>query len=660
MKRIGLFVGIDKYQNGISQLHCAVNDATQLSYSFVRTGFQVESIYNDQCDNNTIIKKIRALVKDLGKNDIFVFYFSGHGREYNGLHYLACINSCPEAENYDIDSISIARLVSLTNIPGLKRFFILDCCRSNILATRDNIYKCQNTRDIALSAVVLQNKNPEIIPPLILNSCSTGQQSFENLKENHGYFTKTLISVIENKKINSFRKFANSLDVVGTPRIQTVSWNGNLKLWDDVPLLDHWKKQELSVEAEKYLFKEKNKKIERFLVQGKIEISSQIKKEIKEYFNASKVAESKDDYAAALDLLNKALFILDTEKTRLAAEKRRQKNAEKRLVAEKERQDAEKRLAAEKERQEKRRQKNAEKRLAVEKERQDAEKRLAVEKRRIENEIRQELERKILFSVGKILLKDGVILEMVQIPPGTFMMGSRANSYEENSWSWLIGEKVIEGEFGRSEDEAQHEVTIGKTFWIGKFPVTQNEYEAVIGENPSSFKNGDYPVEHVNWSDAKAFCQKLNRTYKKYLPVDYQFDLPTEAQWEYACRAGTSTALNNGTNLISDICPNLHKVGWYRNNSNNTPHPVGQKNANFWGLYDMHGNIWEWCRDWYGKYPLQKVIDPTGPAVGAAKIIRGGCWFNLAKDCRSANRIGINPTYRNRYMGFRIALVPVE
>ncbi|MBQ7403130.1 MAG: SUMF1/EgtB/PvdO family nonheme iron enzyme [Lentisphaeria bacterium] len=241
-------------------------------------------------------------------------------------------------------------------------------------------------------------------------------------------------------------------------------------------------------------------------------------------------------------------------------------------------------------------------------------------------------------------LPQGKKLEMVKITAGSFTMGSPA------------------GELGRDEDETQRQVTLTKDYWLGKYEVTQAQWQAVMGSNPSHFKGDNLPVENVSWHDAKEFCKKLNEIYADKLPAGYQFDLPTEAQWEYACRAGTTTALNNGKDLTSSYggCANLNDVAWYYQNSGGKTHNVGQKRANAWGLYDMHGNVWEWCRDWYGAYPGGSVTDPAGPSSGSCRVVRGGSWYSYASSCRSADRNYYDPSLRNYYDGFRLALASVQ
>lgn len=216
---------------------------------------------------------------------------------------------------------------------------------------------------------------------------------------------------------------------------------------------------------------------------------------------------------------------------------------------------------------------------------------------------------------------NGLGMEMVWCPPGKFLMGSPA------------------AEEGRSDDEGQHEVTLTRGFWIARHPVTQGQWEKLMGNNPSHFKeSGPYaPVETVSWEDCLAFCQKLSA--KEGQP----YTLPTEAQWEYACRAGTSGPYAGSS---------LDEIGWYGGNSGGKTPPVGQKKPNPWGLYDMHGNVLEWCLDWYGDYPKGAATDPTGPDQAGFRVFRGGSWFDGAGLCRSAYRYVARLLARN-LLGFR-------
>ena len=227
-------------------------------------------------------------------------------------------------------------------------------------------------------------------------------------------------------------------------------------------------------------------------------------------------------------------------------------------------------------------------------------------------------------------------------------------------------------EMGRFKDEIEHKVTLTKAYWLGETEVTQGQWKAVMGNNPSHFQKGDdYPVESVSWGAAMAFCKKMNETF--LLPQGYTFSLPTEAQWEFACRASTDpisskTALNNGRNLTSEkgYCYNLNEVGWYFENSSKSTHPVKGKKANAWGFYDMHGNVQEWCSDWYdSSYGCNNkdVTDPEGPSYGPSRVTRGGSWKHAPMCCRSASRSIFNFSLDkddHSCFGFRLAIVPVQ
>ncbi|MEX0321475.1 MAG: bifunctional serine/threonine-protein kinase/formylglycine-generating enzyme family protein [Puniceicoccaceae bacterium] len=234
-------------------------------------------------------------------------------------------------------------------------------------------------------------------------------------------------------------------------------------------------------------------------------------------------------------------------------------------------------------------------------------------------------------------LPDGESVELKWIKSGSFTMGSPSNEKDRDS------------------DEKQHSVRLSRGYWLGKYEVTQGDWEALMGNNPSRFKSSgkQAPVESVSWDDAMEFCRKLTERERAAgrLPEGMWYTLPTEAQWEYACRAGTATRFYTGNN-DSD----LDKAGWYDSNSGSKTHPVGQKQPNTWGLYDMHGNVWEWCLDWKDDYPAGTVTDPTGPSSGARRVLRGGGWDGDARLCRSAFRYRDSPGDSGYYLGFRLAL----
>ena len=227
---------------------------------------------------------------------------------------------------------------------------------------------------------------------------------------------------------------------------------------------------------------------------------------------------------------------------------------------------------------------------------------------------------------GKIEVVDlgkDLKLEMILIPAGKFMMGSPAS--EKN----------------RFDVETQHEVTITKPFYMGKYEVTQEQWEAVMGNNPSETKGAKLPVTDVSWEDCQEFIKKLNAK------TDGGYRLPTEAEWEYSCRAGTTTAYSFGDKITpKDVNYDDSGIG--------KPVEVGSYKPNAFGLYDMHGNVYEWCEDWHGEYPFA-VTDPKGPATGKLRVLRGGSFTDLVSTARSSNRGGNSPTNRSYVLGFRLA-----
>ncbi|MBN8216406.1 MAG: formylglycine-generating enzyme family protein [Spirochaetes bacterium] len=227
----------------------------------------------------------------------------------------------------------------------------------------------------------------------------------------------------------------------------------------------------------------------------------------------------------------------------------------------------------------------------------------------------------------------GVAFKLVPIPAGSFTMGSP------------------EDEAGREKEEAPHPVTLSKPFYMGETPVTQELYQAVMGVNPAKFPGPKRPVEHVSWTEANEFCAKLGEL------CGARFSLPTEAQWEYACRAGTQTAFSTGAEL--DV-KQAHIERATADESAKTEHDPGETadvasyKPNPWGLYDMHGNVWEWCLDYFGAYPEGEAVDPVGPPAGKFRISRGGAWRYRSALARAALRRWYLPETKHAIVGFRL------
>jgi formylglycine-generating enzyme required for sulfatase activity len=244
-----------------------------------------------------------------------------------------------------------------------------------------------------------------------------------------------------------------------------------------------------------------------------------------------------------------------------------------------------------------------------------------------------------LVPLGETVLQlpRGATMTLKLLPAGQYFMGSP------------------DSEQGRNRDEALHRATIGKPFYIAQFAVTQEQYEAVTGENPSQFRGGALPVEGVSWEDAAKFCELLAQLTGR------RASLPTEAQWEFAARAGTRTPYHCGTTIATDLAnyDGTYAYGFGTPGLNRKKTTfAGTFKPNTFGLYDMHGNVWEWCQDYYNElwYRNSPENDPTGPTQGKARVLRGGSWLNPPADCRSANRGRLAPNYRGANVGFRVVM----
>lgn len=229
---------------------------------------------------------------------------------------------------------------------------------------------------------------------------------------------------------------------------------------------------------------------------------------------------------------------------------------------------------------------------------------------------------------GNVIV-NSIGMKLAYIPAGEFEMGSGLD------------------EKGRQEDEYLHTVKLTRAFRIGVTEVTQGQWTAVMGFNRSHFKGDELPIEKISWRDAAAFCKKLSEKEGRV------YRLPTEAEWEYACRAGTTGKFSGSGDI--------EEMGWYLENSDEQTHAVGGRSANAWGLYDMHGNVSEWCSDYYSAdYPEGGAIDPTGAAEGSYRIIRGGSWSHFARSARCAARNSAPASYQLKQTGFRVVMEVTE
>ena len=250
-----------------------------------------------------------------------------------------------------------------------------------------------------------------------------------------------------------------------------------------------------------------------------------------------------------------------------------------------------------------------------------------------------------------IPVKDGISIDMVRVEAGTFTMGATAEMKDPYD-----GEKPTDRsaaydllqlakKYQYDGEKPTHRVTLTNDYYIGKYEVTQALWQAVMGNNPSKLKGKNLPVENVSWDDCQEFISKLNRITGK------MFRLPTEAEWEYAARGGKKCRgyQYSGSNNLSD-------VAWYYDNSGYKTHAVGTKQPNELGIYDMSGNVWEWCQDWDGAYSSSSQVNPTGANSGSCRVFRGGCWFSDARFCRSSCRNSSSPDHRSCCLGLRLVL----
>jgi len=224
----------------------------------------------------------------------------------------------------------------------------------------------------------------------------------------------------------------------------------------------------------------------------------------------------------------------------------------------------------------------------------------------------------------------GIKMGVRLIPAGEFQMGSTEAEQKDH-------------------DETRHKVKLTKPFYLGKCEVTQAQYEKVMGKNPSKFKGDDNPVDTVSWNDAQEFCKRVGTTSGQKLR------LPTEAEWEFACRAGTETCFYTGDDQKS-----LEEAAWFDDTSGETTHPVGLKKPNAWGLYDMHGNVTEWCQDQLVHNSKDAAVDPVGEKKNGEPVLRGGSWDDESKDCRSARRDSRPENYPTKFYGFRVVVILAE
>ena len=705
MKRKALFVGVDQYEDAsIHDLQCAANDAALMLAQFRAIGYEARLLPNPNRDQ--VIKEFKKMTEGLGEGDEFLFYFAGHGFSAPGGndHLLFCRDDQYAHIQFNSAGIPFGLLQYMTERTGVSRMFILDACRSNPLTTRG----AGQTRDL-LPAVDSYVKNVRSGGLAVMRSCGQGQCALELPSEGRGVFSLAMDEVIDSSRKSGRelifdQSFAQS--VYG--RMTAIAREKRLPL-DQTP------EMKMSANWGRVV-----------LVAGRTTVAPQIVKcpacgfrneesatfqcrvcgrdyLCKRHYNALSncCAECAGKGSGTEPRPNGDRTLGDILRNARQSKKLSVAQVAKatgmlaRIVEDLENNDYRRIPASIYGR--------GFVRLYAECVGIDPAPLIQMFSSAYENPAT--LPETPVLRAGEtkqIVLPGGVKMEFRWCPPGSFEMGSPM------------------GESFRDGGEVRHRVTLTTGFWMGRFPVTREQWDSVMETNPADGKMEqrardvvvellgvdasqvtrnalfiddlgadsldavelimafeeefglsipeeeaeklttfgkalDYlktkgcdkdgkqlPEQNVSWLGCQAFIQKVNAT------LGCGMRLPTEAEWEYACRAGTNSPYS-GTG-------SLEGMGWYLGNSGGEPHPVGQKGSNVWGLQDMHGNVSEWCADWYGSYPGGSVTDPAGPFAGMYRVIRGGSWSQEARFCRSASRSWGGPNHRDYNLGFRVVL----
>ena len=623
MKRKALFVGVNEYEDPqIRDLNYSLSDAHALKTLFELFGYQTDILENPS--KSDVFRTVRNMTCDLSADDFFLFYFAGHGwTTTTGKHLLFCSDDQYEDLRYDYNvGIPFDILKKRTETGGYNRAFVLDACRSDfITGTRGDDTTTRDLRPIG----ELVSDAPAVSSLAVLRSCSQYEHALEIESRKHGLFTLAMMDVLRaSKEAGAELLFGESLCDAVTQKMSVIAHAEGIA----------------AAQTPEF---------------AKVGIAQVL-------ISGNKVpSDSSSGIVPSLVVCPVCFGNVRLEGTHNCV-----KCGKKYVCADC--WDSECKCCAE----------------CARAARKDAE------------------ERSRAAGTRYVVRVGSVEVPLRWCPAGTFTMGSP--STEEGRW----------------DDEVQHRVTLTKGFWMGETEVTQGLWKKVMGgetihdlarralRDDTKYKLGgkmqtlrkfwnlsrdadpssicgdlgdDVPVYYVNWHDAVEFCARLTEMARQggTLPEGYEFHLPTEAQWEYACRAGTTTALPNGRDIriLGEMnAPALDDIAWYGGNSSvgfdgrgsNTdgwkekqypggraaPRAVGKKKPNRWGLYDMIGNVWEWCADRFGDYSGD-VVDPTGSASGDYRVLRGGSWSSDARRCRSAFRFSHDPGYRNIYDGFRLS-----
>ena len=603
MKRHALFVGVDKYDDPqIQDLRFAGVDAHSLNDFFAEIGYDVK--YLPSPTKQQVLSAVRERTAGLAAGDSFFFYFAGHGFTHGGRELLFCRDDFYEDLLDDDAGLKFDKLRRWTEGGGTaySRVFVLDVCRSNFLTGTRGVDV--PSRDLAPASKLVAAAS-SLGSFTVLRSCSPGQVALEVESRQHGLFTCAFLDKLrEVLRTGARLEFNESFGDAVAKTMKAIAAKENLTAMQTPDFAK-------SAGCAAQVLIEGREVPPASPVVGPAPSWNEdadiyvVEAEAKELYEqrVAKAAEPSD--AALQDLFRRPRLFYSAASSALS---RGDAAAARKLFA-----DFTQSVATYE--------------TAVAEAARKAEAARRAELARLEEEKRQ-ADAVRLSSVGvkagdvqEMTLPGGAKMKFVWCPPGTFTMGSPPDEEERN------------------DNETQHRVVLTKGFWLGQYEVTQAQWRSVMGNNPSEYKGDRRPVESVSWDDCRKFIAKCNAAAR-----GVWFALPTEAQWEYACRAGT-TGPYAGTR-------NLDELGWYVGNNGRT-HRVGRKRPNAWNLYDMHGNVKEWCADRYGEYEGD-CTDPMGPASGDGRVLRGGGWNDDARYCRSAYRDWYWPDNLFNFIGFRL------
>ncbi len=589
--RYAILIASSEYsdESGLPPLRCPENDVDAVDEILCSPDFGrfTKTFVFRNAPSYEILPRLNSVLTDAGKDDLVLIYFSGHGK-LNRLGHLCLATHNTDSKALEATSILASTIKSYFDLSySRKKFFLLDCCYSG--AVGEEFARTKGGVDEELQLMSSGQGT------FIMTASSGIQTSVEKESDQYGLFTKHIVQGIRSGEADKNEDGQVDMQELYEYVHEKVRGEGAQEpmKWDL-----HVKGKMVIVRSGKASGKDwiRESKIKLFELAAQERLTDSIVLEAVKILSVPKHKMTTWDRKCSVlverlvgEKISCPVFTEQWVETRFVYTQKTGKPEKKQTVShvESKRND-----------------------VAVSGATRDSKPALASAPQQ-----------------GETMTDDITGMELIYIPEGCFMMGSSPD--DENH---------------RKNEGPIHEVCLD-AFWMGKYPVTQGQWQKLMKKNPARFKKGDeYPVEQVSWKDAQNFIAKLNKE------SDKKYRLPTEAEWEYACRANSSYKYSGGDDLDA--------VAWHDGNSNNSPHPVGKKQVNDFGLYDMSGNIWEWCADWYGEdyYGSSPKNNPTGPDSGSYRVLRGGGWFDSPVFCRSVDRNRNAPEYRYPHIGFRLVL----